>query len=103
MFMFRKTLIDMLLHNPMTVSQIARVADEQPSRVADDLDHLFRSLKHTEYRATVEPARCRACGFEFSKQKLTKPSKCPECHSAWVLEPKIGIQSKNQADERPSK
>jgi len=92
--MFRNNLIEMLLGNPMTVSQIARLEDESPSRVADDLQHLFRSLKHTEYKAVVESARCRACGFEFSRDKLTKPSKCPECHSTWVLEPKIGIQQR---------
>src|SRR2546425_2103201 len=40
----------------------------------------------------IEPARCRACGFEFSESKLNKPSKCPKCHSTWVLEPKIGIK-----------
>ena len=90
--MFRKKLIDILLGNPMTVSQIARGVDESPGRVADDLKHLFRSLKHTEYRAIVEPACCRACGFEFSEEKLTKPSKCPECYSTWVMEPSIGIQ-----------
>jgi len=101
--MFRKNLIDMLLGNPMTVSQIARLVDESPARVADDLNHLFRSLKHTEYKAIVEPARCRTCGFEFSKQKLPKPSKCPECHSTWVLEPRIGIESKNRGGEPPSK
>ncbi len=92
--MFRKDLIEILRGNPMTVSQIARLVDESPSRVADDLNHLLRSLKHTEYRAVVEPARCRSCGFEFSGERLTKPSKCPECHSTWVLEPKIGIESK---------
>ena len=91
--MFRKKLIEMLLGNPMTVSQIARLVDESPGRVADDLNHLLRSLKHTEYKAVVEPARCRSCGFEFSGEKLSKPSKCPECHSTWVLEPKIGIES----------
>ena len=91
------------IHNPMTVSQIARAVDESPGRVADDLNHLFRSLKHTGHKAMVEPARCRACGFEFSKEKLTKPSKCPECHSTWVMEPKIGIASKTQPGEPPSK
>ena len=44
--MFRKALIDMLLGNPMTVSQIAQLVDESPGRIADDLNHLFRSLKH---------------------------------------------------------
>ena len=100
--MFRKDLIEMLRDNSMTVSQIARLVDESPGRVADDLNHLLRSLKHTEYKAVMEPARCRSCGFEFSSQKLTKPSKCPECQSTWVLEPKIRIESKARAGEPPS-
>lgn len=89
---FRKDLIDLLLANPMGLTQIARTVDESPGQIADDLSHLLRSLKHTEYKAVIEPARCRACGFEFSEEKLNKPSKCPECHSNWVLEPKIAIE-----------
>lgn len=101
--MFRKNLIEMLLGNPMTVSQIARLVDESPGRVADDLNHLFRSLRHTEYKAVVEPARCRSCGFEFSEQKLTKPSKCPECRSTWVLEARIVVENQTGAGKPPSK
>jgi len=100
--MFRKDLITLLLGNPMGVSQIAREVKETPGQVADDLQHLLRSLKHSDYRASIAPARCRACGFEFSKAKLTKPSKCPECHSTWIQEPKIGIAIKTQAVEPPS-
>jgi len=99
--MFRKTLIETLLNNPLTVSQIARLADESPSRIADDLKHILRSLKHTTYKAVVEPAHCRACGFEFSAEKLTKPSKCPECHSTWVLEPRIRLENKAPGNESP--
>jgi len=90
--MFRKDLIKLLLENPMGLRQIVRMVDESPDQIADDLNHLFRSLKHTEYEAVIEPARCRACGFEFSESKLNKPSKCPKCHNTWVLEPKIGIK-----------
>ena len=100
--MFRKNLIEMLLGNPMTVSQISRLVDESPGRVTDDLNHLLRSLKHTDYKAVVEPARCRTCGFEFSKEKLTKPSKCPECRSTWLIEPKIGVENKTEAGKPPS-
>ena len=92
--MFRKDLIDLLQGNPMTVTQIARSVGEPPGQVIDDLRHLLRSLKHTEHRAVIEPARCRACGFEFSDEKLNKPSKCPECHSTWMLEPRIGVAQK---------
>lgn len=52
--MFRKDLIEMLRGNPMTVSQIARLVDESPSRIADDLNHLLRSLKHTEYEVPAD-------------------------------------------------
>ena len=86
----------------MTVSRIARLEDESPRRVVDDLQHLFRRLKHTEYKAVVEPARCRACGFEFSPDKLTRPSKCPECHSTWLMEPKLGVENKTGAGKPPS-
>jgi len=79
--MFRKHLIKLLLENPMSLRQIARMEEELPDRIADDLNHLLRSLKHTEYKAAIEPARCRACGFEFSEDKLNKPSKCPKCPS----------------------
>ena len=100
--MFRKELIEILRGNPMTVSQIARLVDESPGHVADDLNHLLHSLKHTEFKAVLEPARCRSCGFEFSSEKFTKPSKCPECHSTWILEPKIGIESKTRTGESAS-
>lgn len=93
--MFRRDLIDLLLGKPMSVTQIARTVKEAPSQVADDMEHLFRSLKHTDYRAAIAPARCRACGFEFSEAKLTKPSKCPECHSTWILEPKISVEQRS--------
>ena len=54
-----------------------------------DLQHLLKSLKHTEYTATITPALCRKCGFEFSPDKLRKPSRCPTCHSTWLTEPGI--------------
>jgi predicted Zn-ribbon and HTH transcriptional regulator len=78
-----------------TPRRFARQVDESPGQIAHDLNHLLRSLKHTDYKAVIEPARCRACGFELSDGKLNKPSKCPECHSTWVLEPKILIEWKN--------
>jgi transcriptional regulator len=100
--MFRKKLIQILCGNAMTVSQIARLEDESPSPVVDDLQHLFRSLKHTEYKAVLEPARCRACGFELSSDKPNKLSKCPECHSTWLTEPKIAVEPKTGAGKLPS-
>ena len=70
--MFRKDLIEMLHGNPMTVSQIARLVDESPGRVADDLNHLLRSLKHTEYKAVVEPARCGTSPLSLLRVRVFK-------------------------------
>jgi transcriptional regulator len=93
-FMFRKDLLKLLLDNPLSITQIGRIVREPPGQIADDLNHLLRSLKHTQYVAEIEPARYRACGFEFSAAKLNKPSKCPKCYSTWLAEPRIAIEQK---------
>lgn len=90
--MFRKDLIPMLLEHPMTVTEISRSA-EQPGRdTVEDLEHLLQSLRHTEYQPVIEVAACKKCGFEFSEDKLRKPSKCPVCKSTWVTEPRISLK-----------
>jgi predicted Zn-ribbon and HTH transcriptional regulator len=90
--MFRKKLLSLLLDKPKSVSQIAREVREHPKDVADDLEHLLKSLKHTEFEAVVTPAQCKKCEFVFDSDKLTKPSKCPECHSTWLSEALIAIR-----------
>jgi len=89
--MFRKDLIPLLLDHPLSVAQIARQVRESPKDIAADLEHLFRSLKNTDYRASITPAVCRKCGFEFGSDKLQKPSRCPKCKSTWLEEPLIQI------------
>jgi hypothetical protein len=90
---FRKDLIPLLQNNPMSAAQIARLVGETPRDIEADLLHLLKSLKHTEFVATIEPARCRKCRFEFDVAKLSKPSKCPQCKSTWILEPRVSIRS----------
>ena len=90
--MFRKDLLQLLLHRPLSVRDMARELDVPPAVVAEDLRHLLRSLKRSQLRAVVTPARCRKCGFTFDPQKLTKPSRCPLCHSTWVSEPRLSLE-----------
>lgn len=89
--MFRKALIPLLLRQSMTVSEISRLAEQTGKDTAADIEHLLQSLKHTEYRAVIEPAYCRKCGFKFERDKIRKPSRCPECKSAWLTEPRIQL------------
>jgi len=89
---FRKDLIKRLLARPHTVDELAREVDATPREVADDLRHLLRSLKHEPYRAIMEPARCRHCGFAFRADRISKPGKCPRCRSTWIEPPRVHIE-----------
>lgn len=90
--MFRKDLIPILLNRPLTVTEISRIADQKGKDTTEDLEHLLKSLKHMEYEAEIEPATCKKCGFEFGKDKLRKPSKCPKCKGTWITEPRIQVK-----------
>jgi predicted Zn-ribbon and HTH transcriptional regulator len=92
--MFRKDLIQLLLDNPMSVSKIAREVGDSGSRVADDLQHVIQTLRNSDRELVVTPARCRKCGFEFSSEKLTKPSKCPKCRGGWIKDPLVEIRQR---------
>ena len=94
--MYRRHLIQMLLNQPMTVSEVARRAGVLPAEVEQDLRHLVKSLRHTENELIVTPAECRKCAFEFSQDKFRKPSKCPECRSTWIDEPTVEIRLRSE-------
>ena len=90
--MLRRDLIQVLLDRVVTVPQLARELGQPPKDVASDFKHLIRSLKHTEFEPVIVPAECRKCGFEFSEDKLLKPSKCPKCDGTWIYPPQIGVR-----------
>lgn len=92
--MFRKDLIVMLLHNPMTPGEISRRAGTSEKRLRDDLQHVIKSLLHGERRLFVWPACCRKCGFEFGAEKLSKPSRCLKCRSGRIDEPLLEIRER---------
>jgi predicted Zn-ribbon and HTH transcriptional regulator len=89
--MFRKGLVNTLLDTPMTINDIAHLMDISPRDAEQDVRHLARSLKRSQYRLHVRPASCRKCGFEFGTDKLRKPGKCPRCHATWIREPLLEV------------
>lgn len=80
-----------------TPSDLAKaLADERdvrmsPSEVADEIDHIAQSLEHEDGDMLVAPPECRQCGFDGFDKPLNVPSKCPECRSTAVLEPRFKI------------
>lgn len=87
----RQQIADML-RQPRTSSSIAHELKLTRDEVEDHLKHLLKSAKAAHQTVRVEPARCRNCGYTFSQDKITKPSKCPECKSTHLYEPLIQIK-----------
>jgi len=92
--MYRKELVDLLQNNPMGLHELAQLLGMPIKTLEDDLQHLIKSLKHSEYELVISPAVCRKCGFHFDKHKMHKPGKCPQCHGTWIQEPLLEVKTK---------
>lgn len=90
--MDRKQLLGILTVQPRSVSSLARELGLKRADVEDDLGHVIRSARAAGHRVVIQPARCRACGFTFGEDKLSKPGKCPACRGTWLYEPQISIE-----------
>ena len=92
--MLRKDLLELLRNGSMDLVEIARRLAVTQKDVEDDIKHLIKSLKHADDRLVITPAYCRKCDFEFNKDKLHKPGKCPKCHSTWIQGPLLDVEQK---------
>jgi transcriptional regulator len=89
---YRKELLNILTAQPRSVSSLSRQLGLTRGDVEDDLAHAIRSARAAGHRVVVLPARCRACGFTFGEDKLSKPGKCPACRGTWLFEAQISIE-----------
>ena len=88
----RKQLMDVLAREPRSVSSLARELGLPRADVEDALQHMIKSARGAGHRIVVVPARCRSCGFTFG-ERLTRPSKCPECRNSRIFEPQMGVDT----------
>jgi hypothetical protein len=95
---FRKHLMDILSVEPRTASSLARELGISRGAVQDDLRHMIRSARAAGHRVLVVPARCRACGFTFAEDRLSKPGRCPDCKSTWMYEPLVRVELEKDRD-----
>jgi predicted Zn-ribbon and HTH transcriptional regulator len=89
----RKQLMDVLAREPRSVSSLAREIGLPRADVEDALQHMIKSARAAGHGIVVVPARCRSCGFTFGEERLTRPSKCPECRNSRIFEPQIGVDT----------
>jgi predicted Zn-ribbon and HTH transcriptional regulator len=61
--------------------------------VYDHLEHIRKTMGATGRHLAVTPAKCKKCGFVFSKrERLKKPGKCPVCRGESIHEPLFSIE-----------
>jgi predicted Zn-ribbon and HTH transcriptional regulator len=85
----RRELLARLAGQPRSVSSLARELGVNRADVEEDLRHALRSAEAEGWRVDVLPAKCRACGFTFDRDRLSRPGKCPACRSTRLFEPQI--------------
>jgi len=88
----RRDLVGLLMAGPRTPSSLARELGFRRNDMEEELRHVIRSTRAAGHAVLVEPARCKACGFTFDGNKLTKPSKCPACKGTRLFEPLLRIE-----------
>ena len=91
---FRRHLLDLLTVEPRSVSSLARELGLQRRDIEEDLHHMIRSARAQGHRVVIVPARCRACGFAFGEDKLSKPGKCPACRASRIFEAQIQVEAR---------
>ena len=89
--MFRRQLIELLTHEPRTVSSLAREMGLRRNEMEEDLRHALRSAGAAGHHIEIVPARCKDCGFEFGADRLAKPGRCPSCKGSRLFEALIRI------------
>ena len=87
----RERIAELIMDNPLTPSEIAKIMQMPTKDVLEDLKHIASSQKYG--KLVVMPARCKKCGYVF-KPEIKIPKKCPKCHSTWIEEPKFKILAK---------
>ncbi len=76
-----------LLESPRTASEIMKALNIPKKNLERKLEMIKKICKRKGWEFKYYPARCRSCGYEFSRKEIKIPSKCPRCSSEWLDEP----------------
>jgi transcriptional regulator len=77
---------------PLTLRQLSQLAGLSEEAVLRHLEHLVKSVRAEGARIAVHPAECLGCGFAFEgRQRLSKPSRCPECRGTRIDPPSFEL------------
>ena len=78
----RQAIIFVLEQGPATVRDISQSVGIPEKDVYHHLPHIQKSIRNNNRQIFLEPYKCLACGYRFTKRKTFKrPGKCPGCRN----------------------
>lgn len=87
----REQIVKLLKNSDSFISaeQIANSLDIRDVKlIYSDIQHIARTIKGLsggKETLTMDPPKCRKCGFIFKNTKhVKKPGRCPKCKSTWI-------------------
>jgi transcriptional regulator len=88
----RKYIVALLQDFTFSAKELSGYLRIPEKDVYDHLEHIRKTMNKGGYHLVVNPALCDKCGFIFSKRgRLTKPGKCPICHSNMIIPPFFSV------------
>jgi predicted Zn-ribbon and HTH transcriptional regulator len=88
----RERIAQALRSAELTAREISERASVAERDVAEHLRHLEHSLSHAGERLHTSAPHCIQCGFEFtSRDRHSRPSRCPQCKSERISPPSFKI------------
>jgi predicted Zn-ribbon and HTH transcriptional regulator len=89
----RKYIIALLEEYTLSAKDISTYVRIPEKDVYDHLAHIKKTINKGNLHLVVQHAQCEKCGFVFKKRdRLTRPSKCPICHSSLIQTPLFSIR-----------
>ena len=89
----REAMLELLRERTLTLRELSQCASLSEREIATHLPHLERSLRVQGESLVIEPARCLACNFDFSRRtRFSAPSRCPACKSERIEPPRFRIE-----------
>lgn len=90
----RQRIIELISGTRLSSHQLAQLLGISERQVEDHLTHVVKTLAHhRSQRFVLDPSVCQDCGFIFrDRTRLTRPSRCPHCHSEGITAPRYGIE-----------
>ena len=89
----RQRIIELITGTRLSSYQLAQMVGIPERQVEDHLEHVVKTVARDRTRRFIlEPSTCQDCGFVFrDRRRLTRPSRCPMCHSEAIMAPRYGI------------